>query len=142
MEEIMGKEYNIIPFVSVGEIQFGMAKDNILKLFESEPIIDKDFLNKIHLKWDFISIILNKEGLASEITISESDNEIIYCGKNLFKNKKIIKVFDEMEEPIINYGYRIYVNTGIGFVDWNRKRNRVITIFAKEMIKEYKKLNK
>jgi hypothetical protein len=135
----MEKEMTVVPFISVGEIKFGMTKNEVLKLFDKEPKIFKDFLKRTNLFWDYISVILDKKGFVCEITISENEIPIIYDGKNLFKNENIIKVLNKIEKPINKFGYRIYLNLGIGFLDWNKNASRAITIFAKELIEEYKK---
>ena len=139
-------EYVVESFVSVGRIRFGMTKDDVKKIFGKEPVSeykswDKKATNLMYSD-DNINVILNKKGFVEEITFTEGENDIIFEGKNLYKEKDIIKILSLKEKPLKSLGDTIFINMGIGFLQFKYKEERAITAFAKELKKEYIRLSK
>ena len=138
-------EYDVESFVSVGSIRFGMTREEVINIFGREPVNEyKSWNNKTNLMYDDdnINIILNKKGVVDEITFTEGINEIIFEGKSLFREKDIIKILSSKEKPLISSGDIIFINVGIGFLQFKYKEDRAITAFAKELKNEYTKLLK
>jgi len=86
-------EYIIEPFVSVGNIKFDMTRDDIIELFgkkHDQELCHWDkrkniFYSNIHIK-------INQKGVVNEIIFYEGENELTFGGKNLYKDKNIIKL--------------------------------------------------
>ena len=137
-------EYVVESFVSVGRIRFGMTKDDVKKIFGKEPVSEyKSWDNKAtNLIYSDINVILNKKGVVEEITFTEGKDDIIFDGKNLYKEKNIIKILSSKEKPLKSLGDIIFINMGIGFLQFKYKEERAITAFAKELKKEYIRLSK
>ena len=136
-------KYVVESFVSVGKIKFGMSKEEVKKIFGKEPASeDKNWINKTNMMYDNINVILNKKGVVDEITFTEGKNEIIFDGMDLYKEKNIIKLLTTKEKPLKSAGDIIFINMGIGFLQFKYKEERAITVFAKELKKEYFKISK
>ena len=134
-------EFIITSFESVGEIKFGMTKDKVIELFGKEPDSESiGWTKKTNMYYDNINIILNKKGLVDEITFTEGNNEIVFEGKNLYKESDIIKKLSKIEKPIKSSGDVLFLESGIGFLQFKYKEERAITAFSKEVGKQYKKL--
>ncbi|MDR2926150.1 MAG: hypothetical protein LBU76_09445 [Azoarcus sp.] len=141
MEDKM--EYIIESFVSVGKIKFGMTRDEVIDIFGKEPVSEyKSWRQKINLMYsdECINIILNKKGIVDEITFTEGNNDIIFEEKSLY-GKDVIKFLSSRDKPIKLPGDIIFINIGIGFLQYKHKEDKAITVFAKELKKEYLKLS-
>ena len=53
--------FTLEPYISVGDIKFGMSREEIEGLFEEKPIFEHvDFLKRQHLGWHRFSVIFKK----------------------------------------------------------------------------------
>ena len=130
-------EYIIKPFVSVGKIRFDMTRDDIIELFgiKSAQEGKNIFYSNIHIK-------TSRKGVVNEIIFYEGENELIFEGKNLYKDNNIIKLLSINDEPIKVSGEILFKNSGILFYNFEDEGRKSILILSKnKTISYFKRMN-
>ena len=140
----MDTKFNIVPYVSVGEIKFGMTLDELTEIFGKAPDTNyKDAILKItHLEWDNVSIRLNKQGKVNEVTFLEGVNKAYYEGIDILNTPALIKILNKIEKPYNTVGFKIYLKIGIALSGFSRyKEEKTVSVFSKKMIDPQKSLD-
>ena len=98
------------PYLSVGNIKFGMNRNEIENLFIEKPLFETiDFRNRIHLGWNDFSILLNKKNLVAEVTFTPGESNRVLCNDiDILNDSNIIKKLNKYETPIKGRGVKLY----------------------------------
>ena len=137
----MNNEFKINPYESVGDIRFGMAKDEIMALFGKEPDnISFDYLQRTNMMWDNISIKLNAKELVNDISFVDSKYKIFYKDISVMEGSgALIKLLNKTEKPLNTVGFKVYFAVGIALTGFGKsKEDKTISVFSKELIKLWK----
>lgn len=135
----MTKTYDLVPYVSVGEIKFGMTKTELMKIFSKEPNFTSiSFSKRTTLDWDSIKVRLNKKGLVDEVSFIEGYS-IIYNGLDILNDSKAIKELSKKEKPYSSVGFKVFFEFGIAVTGFSKKKDhKALSVFSKELIKTWK----
>ena len=136
----MNKEYKIEPYISVGDIRFGMTEEEVELLFGRKPDqVYIDFLKRENLIWGDVSVKLNKKKLVEEVSFAGTVN-VFYEGVNILKDSTVTKVLNRIEKPLSSVGFKIYPSLGIAITGFSKKPEvKTVSVFSKELLKEWKK---
>jgi hypothetical protein len=136
----MNKEYEIEPYISVGDIKFGMTREEVELLFGQKPdYVDIGFLKKENLIWGNVSVKLNKKSLVEEVSFMGTLN-VFYEGINILNDSTVTKVLNRIEKPLSAVGFKIYPSIGIALTGFSKKpENKTVSVFSKGLLKEWKK---
>lgn len=130
------------PYVSVGEIKFGMNRDEVKSLFEQEPDFEyTDPVMKIKtLQWDNLKVRLNIKGKVEEISFFEGANKAIFQDINMLEEPALSKILDKIDKPMSTVGFKVYFKIGVAITGFSKKKDdKTVTIFSKELIPLWKK---
>jgi len=134
-------EYIIDPFVSVGNIKFDMTRDDIIDIFGKKPDQElRHWDKRNNIFYSNIHIKINQNGVANEIVFYKGENELILEGKNLFKDKKIIKLLSINEEPIRTSDKILFKNLGILFYNFEDKKEKRISVLSRKKRGRYSRI--
>ena len=130
----------IHPYISVGDIRFGMKREDIELLFDKEPdTVLQDYLKRIDLRWENISIKLNRKGLVNEVSLINGKYKAIYKDLDVLTDDNIMKILNKIEKPLNTVGYKVYFEAGIALTGFGRNNEeKTVSVFAKELIKLWK----
>ena len=136
----MKNELLIYPYVSVGDIKFGMKKEDVESIFEREPdTISQDFLKRIDARWENISVKFDKKKLVNEISFTNGTYRVFYENIDIFNDDNIIKLLNKTEKPLNTVGFKVYFKVGIAFTGFGKnKEEKTVSIFSKELIDLWK----
>ncbi|MFD2909206.1 hypothetical protein ACFSX9_10745 [Flavobacterium ardleyense] len=135
----MKKVYEIVPYVSVGEIKFGMKKEEVIAVFGKEPdLITKGFLGTIELQWESVVVRFNKKGLVNEVSFLPNNN-VFFNGRDILNDPETLKILSKLEKPYITVGFKVFFNFGIAVTGFSKKiDHKALTVFSKELVKVWK----
>ena len=133
----MREELFINPYISVGDIKFGMNEKDVKSLFDREPdMVSQDYLKRTDMCWENISVKLNRKGLVNEISFVNGRYRVFYEGIEILNDNNIIKMLNKIEKPINTVGFKVYFEIGIALTGFGRnKEEKTVSIFSKELIK-------
>ena len=137
----MKDELLIYPYVSVGDIKFGMKKEDVESIFDREPdTVSQDYLKRIDARWDNVSIKFNKKKIVNEISFISGKYKVIYEDIDIFSNDNIIKLLNKNEKPLNTVGFKVYFEVGIALTGFGKnKEEKTVSVFSKELIDLWKK---
>jgi hypothetical protein len=140
----MKNEYLIKPYLSVGQIEFGMSREEVERLFDVPPDrVAKSFTGKTGLYWNNISVKINTLNKMDEISfLSGGTYNIVLNDINLFEDVEVKKKLDSIEIPFVNRGFEVYFSLGISTTGFSNKEEesneKTVSIFSKELIPAWK----
>ena len=140
----METSFLVIPFKSVGKIEFGMEKIEIENLFGRSPDhIDIGFLGKTNMVWGDITVKINKKGIVDEVTFGTSEKiHVLLNDIDLLKESQVIKKLNKLEEPDNVVGFKVYYSLGIAITGTGKsKEERTVSVFSKALVKQWKKIS-
>lgn len=140
----METSFLVIPFKSVGKIEFGMDKIEIENFFGRSPdYIDIGFLGKTNMVWGDITVKINKKGVVDEVTFGSSEEiHVLLNAIDLLKDSQVIKKLNKIEEPDSIVGFKVYYSLGIAITGTGKsKEERTVSVFSKELVKQWKKIS-
>ena len=137
----MKDELLIYPYVSVGDIKFGMKKEDVESIFDREPdTVSQDYLKRIDARWENVSIKFNKKKIVNEISFISGKYKVIYEDIDIFSNDNIIKLLNKNEKPLNTVGFKVYFEVGIALTGFGKnKEEKTVSVFSKELIDLWKK---
>ena len=135
----MKKTYNLIPYVSVGNIKFGMTKTDLIEVFNKDPdSTSVSFSKRTTLDWNNIKVRLNKKGLVDEVSFIENDT-VLYNELDILNDPNAIKELSKKEKPYNTVGFKVFFEFGIAVTGFSKKKDhKSLSVFSKELIKEWK----
>lgn len=135
----MSKVYDLIPYISVGDIKFGMTKTDLVNVFSKEPdLISVSFSKRTTLEWGTIKVRLNKKGLVDEVSFID-DCSVLYDGMDIFNDPKTIKELTKREKPYNTVGFKVFFEFGIAITGFSTKKDyKSLSVFSKELINAWK----
>lgn len=130
----------ISSFSSVGEIFFTMNKSQLLSVFGREPDTEyKDYLKRTDLRWDNISVKLDKRGRVNEVSFVEGKYKPYFNNMYLFDDGAASEL-NKIEKPHNTVGFKVYITLGISLCGFGRKKDdKAVSCFSKSLIKEWLK---
>lgn len=135
----MESELLVNPYISIGDIKFGMKKEEVVQLFEREPDTSfQDCLKRTDARWENISVKFNKKGLVNEVSFVDGKYQVFFEKTNLL-SKDIIEVLKKKEKPLDTVGFKVFFEVGVALCGFGRnKEEKSVSIFSKELIKIWK----
>lgn len=135
----MEEKLLIHPYISVGNIRFGMMKEEVELLFEREAdTVFQDFLKRTDARWENISVKFNKKGFVNEISFVNGRYKVFYEDTDLFCGD-IVKILNKKEKPFNTVGFKVYFEVGIALTGFGKnKEEKTVSIFSKELVKVWK----
>jgi hypothetical protein len=135
----MSKVYDLIPYISVGDIKFGITKIDLVDIFSKEPdLISVSFSKRTTLEWGIIKVRLNKKGLVDEVSFID-DCSVLYDGMDIFNDPKTIKELTKREKPYSTVGFKVFFEFGIAITGFSKKKDyKSLSVFSKELINAWK----
>ncbi len=136
----MDDNWIINPYVSIGDIKFGMKKEEVELLFNKKPdIVSQDYLKRTDARWDNISVKFNKKGLANEVSFVNGKYRVFFEDIDILNDDDAMKILNKIEKPLNTVGYKVYFATGIALTGFGKnKEEKTISIFSKELINLWK----
>jgi len=133
-------EFIFEPYLAVGNIKFGMNREEIENLFIEKPIFETvDFRNRIHLGWSDFSILFNKKKLVTEITFtSGKSNKVLWNDIDILNDPNITKKLNKYEKPTKGRDVKLYSSLGIALI--GNSKERTLSLFDKETGEKWKNL--
>ena len=127
------------PYISVGDIKFGMSREEVEGLFAEKPKFEHvDFCKRQHLGWNSFSVIFKKNQV-EEVTFSLGyNNEIIWNNIDILNDKQVVRKLNRMEDAPLTLDTRVYFSIGIALI--GKGKDRVVSVFSKSCGKGWKKL--
>lgn len=126
------------PYTSIGNIKFGMNREEIENLFEEKPIFEHlDFLKRKHLGWNEYSIIFNKKNQVEEVTFTPGEcNQVVWNGIDILNDPQIIRKLNKFEKASRTLDAKLYFSLGIALIGSNK--DRTLSVFSKKTGKDWK----
>ena len=136
----MKEDLLIQPYVSVGDIRFGMKMEDVKRLFNKEPDIkSRDYLKRIDVCWENISIKFDKKGFVNEVSFINGKYKAIYEGIDVLNDNNIINLLNKIEKPLNTVGYKVYFKAGVALTGFGKnKEEKTISVFSSELIDLWK----
>jgi hypothetical protein len=136
----MEEDLLIHPYISIGNIKFGMNEEEVKLLFNKNPdIVLHDYLKRTDARWDNISVKFDKKGLANEVSFIKGRYRAFFDDIDLFNDNNTIKTLNKIEKPLNTVGFKVYFKIGIALTGFGKnKEEKTISIFSKELIKIWK----
>lgn len=133
----MEEDLLIHPYISIGNIKFGMNEEEVKLLFNRNPdTIFKDCLKRTDARWDNISVKFNKKGLVNEVSFVNGQYKALFEDIDVLNDSNAIKVLNKIEKPLNTVGFKVYFKVGIALTGFGKsKEEKTISIFSKELIK-------
>lgn len=136
----MEEDLLIHPYISIGNIKFGMNEEEVKLLFNNNPdIVLHDYLKRTDARWDNISVKFDKKGLVNEVSFIKGRYRAFFDDIDLFNDNNTIKTLNKIEKPLNTVGFKVYFKIGIALTGFDKnKEEKTISIFSKELIKIWK----
>lgn len=136
----MEEDLLIHPYISIGNIKFGMNEEEVKLLFNNNPdIVLHDYLKRTDARWDNISVKFDKKGLVNEVSFIKGRYRAFFDDIDLFNDNNTIKTLNKIEKPLNTMGFKVYFKIGIALTGFSKnKEEKTISIFSKELIKIWK----
>lgn len=136
----MEEDLLIHPYISIGNIKFGMNEEEVKLLFNNNPdIVLHDYLKRTDARWDNISVKFDKKGLVNEVSFIKGRYRAFFDDIDLFNDNNTIKTLNKIEKPLNTMGFKVYFKIGIAVTRFGKnKEEKTISIFSKELIKIWK----
>lgn len=137
----MEQTMNIIPFQSVGQIKFGMNREEVVALFDEIPMEHKTWTGKLRLSWDGLAINFNKAGMVEEVCfVPDGKYHAFLNGKDLLADDGLFNDLKKIENPAEMAGCLIFFQSGISVTGFEGcgETTRAATVFATELIESWK----
>lgn len=136
----MEEDLLIHPYISIGNIKFGMNEEEVKLLFNKNPdIVLHDYLKRTDARWDNISVKFDKKGLVNEVSFIKGRYRTFFDDIDLFNDNNTIKTLNKIEKPLNTMGFKVYFKIGIALTGFGKnKEEKTISIFSKELIKIWK----
>ena len=136
----MEEDLLIHPYISIGNIKFGMNEEEVKLLFNNNPdIVLHDYLKRTDARWDNISVKFDKKGLVNEVSFIKGRYRAFFDDIDLFNDNNTIKTLNKIEKPLNTMGFKVYLKIGIALTGFGKnKEEKTISIFSKELIKIWK----
>ncbi|AYN04384.1 hypothetical protein [Flavobacterium sp. 140616W15] len=144
----MKEELNIIPFVSVGEIKFGMTKEEVFELMgEANDLINDLIMNEVRAYYDDFVLVFIRKRLVDFRFSSETNLEnvkIFINNIDLVNTNNIINVLSSLSNSKPSEEVKGYINfygLGIclgGFGKRKINSGKEIRVFSKGRLGYYK----
>lgn len=136
----MEEDLLIHPYISIGNIKFGMNEEEVKLLFNNNPdIVLHDYLKRTDARWDNISVKFDKKGLVNEVSFIKGRYRFFFDDIDLFNDNNTIKTLNKIEKPLNTMGFKVYFKIGIALTGFGKnKEEKTISIFSKELIKIWK----
>ncbi|WP_405397838.1 hypothetical protein [Maribacter sp. Asnod2-G09] len=137
----MKKKYEVIPFISVGNINFGISKENVEEnIGKPNKIIDNPIMGEVSVYYpDFILIFIRKRLVDVRFTdeLNMDNLSIIVKEVDILETKNLINILSEMPRAKPSKeikGYINFYNLGLNLAGFGRKKmknKREIRFFSK-----------
>lgn len=136
----MEEDLLIHPYISIGNIKFGMNEEEVKLLFNNNPdIVLHDYLKRTDARWDNISVKFDKKRLVNEVSFIKGRYRAFFDDIDLFNDNNTIKTLNKIEKPLNTMGFKVYFKIGIALTGFGKnKEEKTISIFSKELIKIWK----
>ena len=136
----MEEDLLIHPYISIGNIKFGMNEEEGKLVFNKNPdIVLHDYLKRIDARWDNVSVKFDKKGLVNEVSFVNGRYRVLFEDIDVLNDNSIIKVLNKIEKPLNTVGFKVYFKVGIALTGFGKnKEEKTISIFSKELIKIWK----
>lgn len=136
----MEEDLLIHPYISIGNIKFGMNEEEVKLLFNNNlDIVLHDYLKRTDARWDNISVKFDKKGLVNEVSFIKGRYRAFFDDIDLFNDNNTIKTLNKIEKPLNTMGFKVYFKIGIALTGFGKnKEEKTISIFSKELIKIWK----
>lgn len=136
----MEEDLLIHPYISIGNIKFGMNEEEVKLLFNNNPdIVLHDYLKRTDARWDNISVKFDKKGLVNEVSFIKGRYRAFFDDIDLFNDNNTIKTLNKIEKPLNTMGFKVYFKIEIALTGFGKnKEEKTISIFSKELIKIWK----
>lgn len=136
----MEEDLLIHPYISIGNIKFGMNEEEVKLLFNKNPdIVLHDYLKRTDAHWDNVSVKFDKKGLVNEVSFVNGRYRVLFEDIDVLNDNSIIKVLNKIEKPLNTVGFKVYFKVGIALTGFGKnKEEKTISIFSKELIKIWK----
>lgn len=105
----MEEDLLIHPYISIGNIKFGMNEEEVKLLFNNNPdIVLHDYLKRTDARWDNISVKFDKKGLVNEVSFIKGRYRAFFDDIDLFNDNNTIKTLNKIEKPLNTMGFKVY----------------------------------
>ncbi|WP_452231750.1 hypothetical protein [Lacinutrix sp. MEBiC02595] len=143
----MKKKYDVVPFVSVGKMEFGMTKDQIEDIIgKPSDIIDDNIMGEVRVHYpDFILVFIRKKLV--DVRFSDQlnmDNTLLFIkGINILETKNLIEVLSEITRSKPSNEIKGFINfygLGINLAGFGKKKmkdKREVRFYSKGRKKYY-----
>lgn len=136
----MEEDLLIRPYISIGNIKFGMNEEEVKLLFNRNPdIVSRDCLKRIDARWDNISVNFNRKGLVNEVSFVNGRYRVFFEDIDVLNDNSVVKALSKIENSLNTVGFKVYFKVGIALTGFGKnKEEKTISIFSKELIKIWK----
>ena len=129
--------FTLEPYISVGDIKFGMSREEIEGLFEEKPKFEHvDFLKRQHLGWHSFSVIFKKNQVEEVTFTPDGSHQVIWGDIDILNDTQVVRKLNKFEKASKTLDSTLYVTLGIALI--GKGKDRTLSVFSKKAGKEWK----
>lgn len=126
------------PYISVGDIKFGMSREEVEGLFAEKPKFEHvDFLKRQHLGWNSFSVIFKKNQVEEVTFTPDGSHQVIWSDIDILNDAQIVRKLNKFEKASKTLDSKLYFSLGIALI--GNGKDRTLSVFSKKTEKEWKK---
>ena len=129
--------FTLEPYISVGDIKFGMSREEIEGLFEEKPKFEHvDFLKMQHLGWHSFSVIFKKNQVEEVTFTPDGSHQVIWGDIDILNDTQVVRKLNKFEKASKTLDSTLYFTLGIALI--GKGKDRTLSVFSKKAGKEWK----
>ena len=129
--------FTLEPYISVGDIKFGMSREEIEGLFEEKPKFEHvDFLKRQHLGWYSFSVIFKKNQVEEVTFTPDGSHQVIWGDIDILNDTQVVRKLNKFEKASKTLDSTLYFTLGIALI--GKGKDRTLSVFSKKAGKEWK----
>lgn len=129
--------FTLEPYISVGDIKFGMSREEIEGLFEEKPKFEHvDFLKRQHLGWHGFSVIFKKNQVEEVTFTPDGSHQVIWGDIDILNDTQVVRKLNKFEKASKTLDSTLYFTLGIALI--GKGKDRTLSVFSKKAGKEWK----
>ena len=135
----MQNEFIVVPYRSVGLIEFGMNKSIVEAiLYKPNRIIKKK--ERTNMIWKNLSVKFDKNDLVNEVSFIDGEYRVFYNGIDLLSEPFLDKILDKIDISFEKLGFKVYFSLGFAITGFSGfEDDKAINIFSKDIKERWKK---
>lgn len=129
--------FTLEPYISVGDIKFGMSREEIEGLFEEKPKFEHVyFLKRQHLGWHSFSVIFKKNQVEEVTFTPDGSHQVIWGDIDILNDTQVVRKLNKFEKASKTLDSTLYFTLGIALI--GKGKDRTLSVFSKKAGKEWK----